>query len=274
MDLNLTKPIAFFDLETTGTNVGTDRIVEISVLKLLPDNTKESYTKRVNPTIPISEESTSIHGISDADVADAPTFEQIAPELKNFLKGCDLSGYNCLKFDVPLLVEEFLRVGIDFDITNRRIIDVQNIFHKMEQRTLHAAYQFYCNKDLTDAHSAEADTLATYEVLKAQLEKYEETPFTDKEGNTSYPVKNDVEQLHKFSHYHKNADLVGQIIYDEQGKEMFNFGKHKGKRVEDIFRKNPSYYDWMMNADFPRSTKKLITAIKMREFNRGESSIK
>lgn len=274
MDLNLTKPIAFFDLETTGTNVGTDRIVEISVLKLLPDNTKESYTKRVNPTIPISEESTSIHGISDADVADAPTFEQIAPELKNFLKGCDLSGYNCLKFDVPLLVEEFLRVGIDFDITNRRIIDVQNIFHKMEQRTLHAAYQFYCNKDLTDAHSAEADTLATYEVLKAQLEKYEETPFTDKEGNTSYPVKNDVEQLHKFSHYHKNADLVGQIIYDEQGKEVFNFGKHKGKRVEDIFRKNPSYYDWMMNADFPRSTKKLITAIKMREFNRGESSIK
>ncbi|MDZ7776894.1 MAG: 3'-5' exonuclease [Bacteroidales bacterium] len=274
MELNLTKPIAFFDLETTGTNVGTDRIVEISVLKILPDETKQTYTKRLNPTIPISEESSKIHGITDADVADAPTFEQIAPELNNFLKGCDLSGYNCLKFDVPLLVEEFLRVGVDFDIRNRRIIDVQNIFHKMEQRTLHAAYQFYCDKDLTEAHSAEADTLATYEVLKAQLQKYEETPFIDKEGNKSFPVKNNVEQLHEFSHYHKNADLVGQIIFDEEGKEVFNFGKHKGRRVEDVFRKTPSYYDWMMNADFPRSTKKLITAIKMREFNQGESLMK
>lgn len=274
MELNLTRPIAFFDLETTGTNLGKDRIVEISILKINPDNSKENYTKRVNPEMPISEESTRIHGISDADVADEPTFKDLAPELNNFLKGCDLAGYNCLKFDVPILVEEFLRAEIDFETKNRNIIDVQNIFHKMEQRTLHAAYKFYCNKDLTNAHSAEADTIATYEVLKSQLEKYEETPFIDKEGNESYPVKNDVEQLHQFSHYHKNADLVGQIIYDEQGKEVFNFGKNKGKRVEDVFRKNPGYYEWMMNADFPRSTKKLITAIKMRDFNQGDTTLK
>ena len=274
MELNLTRPIAFFDLETTGTNLGTDRIVEISILKIHPDNSKEDYTRRVNPEMPISEESTRIHGISNEDVANEPTFKDLAPELNHFLKGCDLAGYNCLKFDVPILVEEFLRAEIDFDTKNRNIIDVQNIFHKMEQRTLHAAYKFYCDKDLTNAHSAEADTIATYEVLKSQLEKYQETPFVDKEGNESYPVKNDVEQLHKFSHYHKNADLVGQIIYDEEGKEVFNFGKNKGTRVEDVFRKNPGYYEWMMNADFPRSTKKLITAIKMRGFNQGDTTIK
>jgi DNA polymerase-3 subunit epsilon len=274
MDLNLSKPIAFFDLETTGTNVGTDRIVEISVLKVLPDNTEEKYTKRVNPTIPIAEEATKVHGISNADVANEPAFADLAPELNNFLKGCDLAGYNLLKFDVPLLVEEFLRVDIDFDMKNRRIIDVQNIFHKMEQRTLHAAYRFYCDKDLTDAHSAEADTIATYEVLKAQLSKYENTPFVDKEGAESYPVKNDVDELSKFSHYHRNADLVGQIIYDQEDKEVFNFGKYKGKRVEDVFAQNPGYYEWMMNADFPRSTKKLITSIKLRGFNKGESMMR
>lgn len=269
MELNLNRPIAFFDLEATGTNPGKDRIVEISILKINPDNSQESYTKRINPTVPIPEETSKIHGIYDQDIADAPTFAKLAPTLNTFLKGCDLSGYNCLKFDIPMLVEEFLRVDIDFEVKNRNIIDVQNIFHKMEQRTLHAAYKFYCNKELINAHTAEADTIATYEVLKAQIEKYENTPFVDKEGNKSFPVKNDMPSLHEFSHYHRPADLVGQIIFDKDDKEIFNFGKHKGRRVEDVFGENPSYYDWMMNADFPRSTKKVITAIKLRGFNNG-----
>lgn len=269
MELNLNRPIAFFDLEATGTNPGKDRIVEISILKINPDNSQESYTKRINPTVPIPDVTSKIHGIYDQDIADAPTFAKLAPTLNSFLKGCDLSGYNCLKFDIPMLVEEFLRVDIDFEVKNRNIIDVQNIFHKMEQRTLHAAYKFYCNKELINAHTAEADTIATYEVLKAQIEKYENTPFVDKEGNKSFPVKNDMPSLHEFSHYHRPADLVGQIIFDKDDKEIFNFGKHKGRRVEDVFGENPSYYDWMMNADFPRSTKKVITAIKLRGFNNG-----
>lgn len=274
MDLNLTKPLAFFDLETTGTNVGKDKIVEISILKVNPDNSKESYTKKINPEMPIPEESTSFHGITDEDIKDAPTFKDIAGELNNFLKNCDLAGYNCLKFDVPLLVEEFLRADVDFDISNRRVIDIQNIFHKMEPRTLHAAYRFYCEKDLTNAHSAEADTIATYEILKSQLEKYNEQPYTDKKGNKTYPVKNNADALHEFSHYHKSADLVGQIIYDEDGVEIFNFGKYKGKPVGEVFRNHPAYYDWMMKADFPLYTKKLITSIKLREFNKGESKMK
>ena len=274
MDLNLTKPLAFFDLETTGTDVGKDKIVEISILKVNPDNSKESYTKRVNPEMTIPEESISFHGITDEDVKDAPTFKEIAGELINFLKNCDLAGYNCLKFDVPLLVEEFLRADVDFEISHRRVIDIQNIFHKMEPRTLHAAYKFYCEKDLTNAHSAEADTIATYEILKAQIDRYEDQSFTDKKGNTSYPVKNNTEALHEFSHYHWSADLVGQIIYDEDGVEVFNFGKYKGKAVGEVFKKHPAYYDWMMKADFPLYTKKLITSIKLREFNQGQSKIK
>ena len=274
MDLKLTKPLAFFDLETTGTDVGKDKIVEISILKVHPDNTQETYTKRINPEITIPEKTIAIHGITNEDVKDAPTFPQVAGEINQFLKNCDLAGYNCLKFDVPLLVEEFLRADMDFDIDNRRVIDIQNIFHKMEPRTLHAAYRFYCEKDLSNAHSAEADTIATYEILKAQLERYHEQPYHDKKGNKTYPVQNDTNTLHEFSHYHRSADLVGQIIYDEDGIEVFNFGKHKGRAVRDVFKKNPAYYDWMMKADFPLYTKKLITSIKLREFNKGESKMK
>ena len=274
MELNLTKPLAFFDLETTGTDVGKDRIVEISILKVNPDNSKESFTKRINPEMTIPEKTIAIHGITNDDIKDAPTFTQIAGELANFLKNCDLAGYNCLKFDVPLLVEEFLRADVDFEIKNRRVIDIQNIFHKMGPRTLHAAYRFYCDKDLTNAHSAEADTIATYEILKAQLERYEDEPFTDRKGNKSYPVKNDPNALHDFSHFHRSADLVGQIIYDENDREVFNFGKYKGKPVDEVFSQHPAYYDWMMKADFPLYTKKLITSIKLRAFNKGESKMK
>lgn len=274
MELNLTRPIAFFDLETTGIHIAKDRIVEISIIKINPDQSQEILTKRVNPTIPISEESTFVHGISDDDVKDEPTFSDLANELSAFIGNSDLGGYNSIKFDLPLLVEEFLRAGISFDLKNRKMIDVQNIFHKMEPRTLKAAYKFYCQKDLIDAHSAEADTLATYEVLKAQLDKYENEEYTDKEGNTSKPIVNDVSELADFSHYNKNADLVGQIVYNEQNQEVFNFGKNKGKLVETVFAREPQYYDWMMKADFPLSTKKVITSIKLRGFNKGASQFK
>ncbi len=269
MNLNLNKPIVFFDLETTGVNVGKDRIVEISMLKIKPDQTRESLNKLVNPTVPIPKEVSEIHGIKDEDVANEPTFKELAPMLYQFVKDCDLGGYNCLKFDVPLLVEEFLRVDINFDVKKCRVVDVQNIFHKMEQRTLSAAYQFYCHKDLTNAHRAEADTIATYEVLKAQLDKYENTVYVDRDGNESVPVQNDIAQLHEFSHYYKHADLVGHIVYDKDGVEVFNFGKYKGKAVKEVFLNTPSYYDWMMNADFPLSTKNTITSIKLRQFNQG-----
>ncbi len=269
MELKLTRPLAFFDLETTGLNISNDRIVEISILKIMPDGSQKSLTKLLNPTIPIPAEVTKIHGISDADVADKPSFLEVANELNQFLLNCDLSGYNALKFDIPLLVEEFLRAEINFELKNRKFIDVQNIFHKMEQRTLKAAYKFYCNKDLVDAHTAEADTIATFEILKAQLDRYENTEYEDRDGMKSYPVKNDVQALHNFSIQNRNADLVGHIIFNDEDIEVFNFGKHKGKAVEDIFKSEPSYYDWMMKSDFPLSTKKIITGIKLRGFNQG-----
>ncbi|HPK05618.1 MAG TPA: exonuclease domain-containing protein [Bacteroidales bacterium] len=274
MNLNLTRPLAVIDLETTGTNIGTDRIVEICILKVYPDGKKEVKTHRVNPEIPIPAEITAIHGISDEDIKDEPVFAELASQLSQMLIGCDLCGYNALKFDIPLLAEEFLRAGTDFDLKGRRIVDVQNIFHKMEPRNLRAAYQFYCSKDLENAHSAEADTIATFEVLDAQVKKYENAVYNDSVSKTSYPIENDIGFLHTFSIYHKFCDLAGHLIFDDQGRETFNFGKYKGKPVEEVFKKEPSYYDWMMNAQFPNYTKKVITAIKLRGFNKGSAQMK
>lgn len=267
MELNLTKPLAVFDLETTGIKVATDRIVEISVLKVMPDGSEKSYTKKINPTIPIPAKTTEIHGISDEDVKDAPTFKAIAHELNQFLVNCDLAGYNSNKFDIPLLAEEFLRADVDFDLKGRRFVDVQNIFHKMEPRTLKAAYAFYCGKDLVNNHSAEADTVATYEILKSQLDRYAGVKYKMKNGKEIEPVVNNVEKLSEFSVQFRNADLIGHIVFDEKNKEVFNFGKYKGKAVEEVFAKEPSYYDWMMKGAFPLSTKKVITSIKLRAFN-------
>lgn len=264
MQLNLKRPIAFFDLETTGLNIISDRIIEISILKVHPDGREEQKSWRVNPGIPIPKLSTSFHGITDEQVKDLPTFGAIAHEVARFLMGCDLAGYNAIKFDLPLLMEEFLRFEVPFDLSNRHLIDVQNIFMKMEPRTLRGAFRFYCQKELTDAHSAEADTRATYEVLKAQLERYRGAEFIDAHGKVTQPVENDIKSLHDFSAHHRNADLIGQIIYDDMNREVFNFGKHKGKVVEEVFRDEPSYYDWMMKGEFPLFTKKLITTIRLR----------
>jgi DNA polymerase-3 subunit epsilon len=255
MNLELNKPIVFFDLETTGVNVASDRIVEISILKLHKDGKREIKTRRVNPTIPISAESTSIHGISDEDVKDEPTFRALAKGIAQFIGNADLAGYNSNKFDVPMLMEEFLRAEVDFDLSTRKLVDVQNIFHRMEQRTLVAAYRFYCDKELVGAHGAEADNLATYEVLEAQIKKYPE-------------LENDVNFLSEFSKRGNNADLMGRIVFDDNNIEVFNFGKHKGKSVESILKSESSYYDWMMKGDFPLYTKKVLTAIKMRSFGK------
>lgn len=254
MQLNLTKPICFFDLETTGVNITTDRIVEISILKVHPNGKEERKTWLVNPEIPIPKEVTAIHGISDEDVADKPTFKALAKEIFNVIKDADLGGFNSNRFDIPLLAEEMLRADVDFDMKNRQAIDVQTIFHKMEQRTLSAAYKFYCDKSLDDAHSAEADTNATYEVLKAQLDKYEE-------------LQNDTKFLAEFSSRKKFADFAGFITYNKKGEECFSFGKHKGKLVTEILEKEPGYFGWLLNADFPLYTKKVLTAIKLRQFN-------
>ncbi len=272
MELILNKPIAFFDLETTGIKVATDRIVEISLIKIHPSGKQEVYTKRINPGMPIPPRSTEIHGINDEDVKDEPRFEEIAKEVSNFIGNADLAGYNSNKFDIPLLVEEFLRANVDFDLKGRRFVDVQNIFHKMEPRTLKAAYEFYCKKDLENHHSAEADTLATYEVLKAQLDKYKGAKIKDRNGNIIEPIINDVAALSNFSEQHENADLIGHLIFNDKKQEVFNFGKYKGKAVEEIFMKEPAYYDWMMKSDFPLSTKKIITSIKLRQFNKGSVS--
>jgi len=263
MELNLKRPLAFFDLEATGLNVAKDRIVEISIFKVNPNGSIESKTWLLNPEYPIAEEASAVHGYTNADLADKHTFKQVAKDISRFLENCDLAGYNALKYDIPMLVEEFLRNDIDFEVSNRKLLDVQNIFMKMEQRTLKAAYRFYLQKNLDNAHSAEADTKATYEILKAQLDKYRETEFTDRKGETSIPVKNEVEALAAFSSHHRNADLMGQIIFNEKGKEVINFGKHKGKTVEEVLEAEPSYYNWMMQADFPLYTKKLMTKIKL-----------
>jgi DNA polymerase-3 subunit epsilon len=274
MDLNLTRHVAFFDLETTGIDISNDRIVEISIYKMSPDGSAKVRTHLVNPTIPIPEKASRIHGITDEKVKDKPTFRDLAGDLAAFLANCDLGGYNIIKFDVPLLAEEFLRAEVDFDMRSRKIIDVQNIFHKMEPRTLKAAYKFYCEKELIDAHSAEADTMATFEVLKAQLDRYKDVPYTDPDGKTSYPISNDVDALSRFSYYNRNADLVGHIIFNETGREIFNFGKYKGKVVEEVFQQEPQYYDWMMKSAFPLYTRKVITSIKLRGIKGGNVTIK
>ena len=255
MQLKLKNPIVFFDLETTGINIVNDRIVEISILKVSPNGMEESKTVRVNPGMPIPPQSTEIHGITDEDVKDAPTFKEVGKELARFIEGCDLAGFNSNRFDIPLLAEEFLRNGIDIDFSKRKFVDVQTIFHKKEQRTLIAAYKFYCEKDLTEAHSAEADVLATYEVLKAQLDKYSD-------------LENDIAFLADYSSFNKNVDFAGRIVYNDKKEEVFNFGKHKGKTVQKVFSEEPSYYSWMMNGDFSLYTEKVLTAIILREFQK------
>ncbi|MDB9701791.1 3'-5' exonuclease [Salibacteraceae bacterium] len=251
MRLILERPIAFIDLETTGLSVGSDRIVEIAILKINPDGSKTTRTHRVNPEMHISEESTSIHGISDADLETEPTFADLGPSLFKFLFDCDLAGYNSNKFDIPMLVEEFYRVGIEFDFQERSFVDVQNVFHKMEQRTLKAAYKFYCEKELENAHSAEADIIATYEVMEAQLEKYDD-------------LQGDIPFLSEFSRFHNAADIMGRIVYNADGIECVNFGKQKGVPVEEVFTKEPGYYGWLMKGDFPKSTKKVFSDIMAR----------
>ena len=268
MKINLNRPLAFFDLETTGINVGTDRIVEICILKVMPDGSTMTKQDVINPTIPIPPFVSKIHGIWDKDVIDKPTFAQVAHSYIQFIDNADLAGFNSNKFDIPLLVEEFLRAEIDFDIKTRKFIDVQNIFHKMEPRNLSAAYKFYCNETLENAHSAEADTVATYEIFKRQIERYDGVEIIDKDGNKTIPIVNDIKALSDFSYYTKNADLVGHIAFNDKNEEVFNFGKHKGKTVEAVFKIEPNYYDWMMKADFPLYTKKIITAIRMRAFNK------
>ncbi|MBI9063207.1 MAG: 3'-5' exonuclease [Marinilabiliaceae bacterium] len=255
MKLSLKNPIVFFDLETTGLNVASDRIVEIAILKVHVDGREESKSYRVNPEMPIPKQSSEIHGIYDEDIKDCPTFKELAKEVAKFFEGCDIAGFNSNKFDVPVLAEEFIRAEVDFDMKKRKFVDVQTIFHKMEKRTLSAAYKFYCDKDLENAHAAEADTIATYEVLKAQLDRYSD-------------LKNDIDYLNDFSSFNNNADFIGRIIFDKDGNEVFNFGKYKGKKVEEVLAKDLGYYGWMMNGDFPLFTKKILTNIKLRSFNK------
>ncbi|MDE6140249.1 MAG: 3'-5' exonuclease [Alistipes sp.] len=252
MELKLKRPIVFFDLETTGVDTARDRIVEISMIKVMPDGERIVKTRRINPEMHIPEEATAVHGITDDDVRDCPRFAQVAKSLAQFLEGCDFGGFNSNRFDLPVLVEEFMRAGVDVNFKRRRFVDVQNIFHKMEQRTLVAAYKFYCDKDLTDAHSAEADTMATYEVLKAQLDRYPE-------------LQNDIDALADFSSRGETADYAGRIGYDDKGVEVFTFGKYRGRSVERVFEEDPSYYTWIMNGDFPLYTKKVITEIRLRK---------
>jgi DNA polymerase-3 subunit epsilon len=264
MKLNLKRPLAFFDLETTGTNIGADRIVEISVIKLHPDGSEDVRTWRINPGMPIPLESSLVHGIYDEDIKDEPFFKDVASLIAEFFDKSDLAGYNSNKFDIPMLMEEFLRADVLFDLDNRHFVDVQNIFHQMEQRTLKAAYQFYCDKQIINAHSAEADTRATMEVLLAQVARYEKTEWEDKKGVRTIPVVNDIEALHKFTNLNKPVDFAGRMVYNENGQETFNFGKHKGKPVEDVLKVEPSYYSWMMQGDFPLYTKRKLEEIYNR----------
>lgn len=255
MTLQLNKPLIFFDLETTGINTTHDRIVEISYIKLFPNGTTEEKTYVINPTIPIPAGASAIHGIYDKDVADKPTFAQLGHELAKTFKDCDFAGFNSNKFDVPLLAEEFHRSGIEFNWTNCKFVDAQVIYHKKEPRNLEAAYRFYCDKTLENAHSASADTRATFEVLMAQLEKYQN-------------LSTDVQSLSEFTRQTKNVDFAGRIVFDEKGIEVFNFGKHKGKSVEQVFKTEPAYYNWMMDGDFSSNTKQIITTIKLRGFGK------
>ncbi len=267
MNLKLRNPLAFFDLETTGINTVTDRIVEISIVKVMPSGEKIIKTKKVNPTIPIPAETTKIHGISDADVKDAPTFKDLAKEIAEFLKGADLAGYNILRFDVPVLVEEFLRVGINFDISNRKLIDAQRLFYLMEPRTLTAAVKFYCGKEMENAHSAEADTLATFDVLDAQVARYVGVEIKDRDGKKVTPIVNDMDALHKLT-VSNLVDLAGRMVYNKEGVACFNFGKHKNKPVLEVLAKEPNYYDWIQRSDFALNTKQKLTEIKLSQFNK------
>lgn len=252
MQLNLKNPIAFIDLETTGLDIIHDRVVQMSILRVDVKGTEEMKTWVINPEMNIPSQNSKIHGITNEMVKDKPTFKEIAKSVTQLLKGCDMAGFNSNRFDIPVLAEEFARAEVDFDLKKRKFVDVQAIFHKLEQRNLSAAYKFYCGKTLDNAHDAEADTWATYEVLKAQVERYD-------------IVKNDVNWLASFSTYHKNADFVGRVIYNDKNEEVFNFGKYKGKKVTDIFKKDPNYYSWIMNGDFSLYTKKLLTEIYMRQ---------
>jgi len=258
MKLNLKRPLAFFDLEATGINVGADRIVEIAILKAMPDGTELVKTWRVNPEMPIPLQTSLIHGIYDEDIANEPTFKVLATEIAAFLGDSDLAGYNSNKFDIPMLLEEFLRAEVDFDMNGRKFVDVQNIFHQMEQRTLKAAYKFYCNDDLVNAHAAEADVIATYKVLLGQLEMYKDKDFEDKQGVKSKPVVNDVDALHTFTNINRPVDFAGRLVYNDKDEVCINFGKHKGKTTAQVFAIEPSYYAWMKQGDFPLYTKKKL----------------
>lgn len=249
--LQLTKPLAFIDIEATGANAATDRIVEIAIIKYLPDGSRTIKRKLLNPQIPIPQIVCDIHGITDEMVKDAPTFKQAAHEIKQFLDGCDLSCYNAYRLDIPLLIEEFIRAGVEFDMKNRKLVDVQKIFHQMEQRTLSAAYKFYCNKPLDNAHSAEVDAAATAEILNAQLEKYPQ-------------LGNNIDSILKAIGEDNIIDFARRFIYDDKGKEVFNFGKHKGRPIADVLKAEPQYYDWMMKGDFPMNTKQKLTEIYTR----------
>ena len=256
MKLHLKNPLVFFDLETTGTNIVSDRIVEISYLKIFPNGDEESKTRRINPEMPIPPQATAIHGIKDEDVKDSPVFKLIAKSLAAQIEGCDLAGYNSNRFDIPLLAEEFLRADVDVDLMKRKFVDVQTIFHKKEQRTLAAAYKFYCDKDIENAHSAEGDTKATYEVLQSQLDRYPD-------------LVNDIHFLSEYSAFNNNVDFAGRVVYNDQNKEIINFGKYKGRLVEEVLREDPGYYGWILQGDFPLYTKKVFTTIKLRSaFNK------
>jgi len=270
MKLNLNKPIAFFDLETTGTDVAKDRIVEIAVVKVMPDGQVNTWPAQrgkehrllINPCMPIPIEASMVHGIYDADVKNAPTFEEFAPKLFKFLFDCDLGGFNSNRFDIPMLAEEFLRANVDFSLEGRNLIDVQVIFHLMEQRNLKAAYKFYCDKSLEDAHEALPDALATYEVFEAMLDKYKDTQIEDKDGNVFHPVVNDMEAIHQLSERKKKLDMVGHIIYNDKDQPVFNFGKYKNVLVEEVLNRDTGYFSWMMNADFPLYTKKVLKELR------------
>ncbi|MDR2802187.1 MAG: 3'-5' exonuclease [Prevotellaceae bacterium] len=255
MKLNLKNPIIFFDVETTGLDIAKDRIVEISILKVLPDNSEECKTRRINPTVPISKEAQALHGISNADVADCPTFPEVAKSLAAYMEGCDIAGYNSLKFDIPILAEEFIRAGVSFDFRRRKLIDVQTIFYKKEPRTLSGAYRFYCNKVLENAHSAEADTRATYEVLQAQLDKYD-------------TLQNDMAQLAALSNDKRLLDYAGRFVLNDKEEAVITFGKHKGKRVTDVLNEEPTYYTWIMSNDFTLDTKRVLTELKLQQFGK------
>lgn len=254
MQLNLSRPLVFFDIEATGLNTATDRIVELCMVKVFPDGKDEVRTLRFNPTIPISPEASAVNGITDEDVANCPRFADMASDLDNYFANCDLAGYNSNSFDIPMLVEEFIRAGVNFDLTTRRFIDVQTVFHKMEPRTLTAAYKYYCQKELVDAHSAEADTVATYEVLKAQLDRYDE-------------VQNDVDWLADFTRRNNNVDLAGRIVLNDENVEVINFGKYRGRPVRDVLHYDQGYYNWIMQGDFPQNTKQVFMQLKLRYDN-------